>query len=193
MSWPSPTFVSADCPPITRASDLRSPEAGKYLQATEWFEVLRNAVTSIISPSLYDAGLAVIQAIKCDARMEGMQSNVLHWSSVYSGFSLIVNRKMPSHRDPGACPPTYDLLASTSTHKSCSLDLPDIGASFPYCPGTLVGLCGKVLRQCSFMGWGGKDLLCALYERHYPQQVCPTPTLLVNHFRLPPRKSNLIH
>lgn len=141
---------------------LRSPDAREYLVRTQNLELLCNAVTSVINPSLYDAGLRAIQAIKASAPFHGHRTNLAHWVSVWSGYALIVNRETPPHRDSGSAPPTYDLLVSGGTHVFCDLNLPDIGTSLPYGPGTMVGLCGKVLRH-SVMSWAGGERICSAH------------------------------
>ncbi|KAG1892920.1 uncharacterized protein F5891DRAFT_919525, partial [Suillus fuscotomentosus] len=69
------------------------------------------------------------------------------WPSEFSGLEVIVNRETPSHRDPGALPPFYDLLVSLGKAHHAILALPDLGAELAYPPGTMVYILGKVLEN----------------------------------------------
>ena len=55
----------------------------------------------------------------------------------------------------------YDLLATLGNYKNCKLELPGLGISLDYRPGTVVGLSGMVLQHqvSSFEG----DRLCYAY------------------------------
>lgn len=129
---------------------------------TEALEMACNAITVAIAPELYLAGQASMQLLKQGVGLNSLLSCVGSWVSAWSGISIIVNRVTPSHRDPGAACSVYDLLVSGGTHTQCSLDVPDIGASFSYLPGTVVGVCGKVLRH-KVEGWEGGERICAAH------------------------------
>ena len=45
----------------------------------------------------------------------------------------------------GGSPTCYDFSPSSGTHKLSRLDLPELGTSLSYGPGTLVAVSGKVL------------------------------------------------
>ena len=45
----------------------------------------------------------------------------------------------------GGSPTCYDFLLISGTHKQSRLDLPELGTSLSYGPGTLVAVSGKVL------------------------------------------------
>lgn len=110
------------------SQDLRSEAAAHFLQTIAAHQVLCDAITCLVSPDLYDAGWAACQAIKATGPLKGARKNVKYWCSVWSGFSLIVNRETPFHRDSGSAAPTYDLLISAGTHTSCTLDVAEVGA-----------------------------------------------------------------
>jgi len=100
---------------------------------------------------------------------------------VWSGFSLIVNRKTFFHRDVGAAPMDYDLLFSSGTHQQCTLDVQDLGLRLSYLPGTGVAIAGKVLRH-GVRTWEGGERICqarfmkdAVHDRlgqQRPEWVC---------------------
>ena len=79
--------------------------------------------------------------------------------SVWSGFSIIVNRMTLLHRDVGAEPMHYDLLVSGGTHQQCVLDVCELGSRLSYPPGTGVAIVGKVLRH-GVKTWDGGERVC---------------------------------
>ena len=144
------------------SSDLRSSDAAQFLATTYEFNLICNAITAIISPSLYSAGLSAISQIHDGSVLRNHHPIVNDWTSVWSGCALIVNRTTPIHRDWGAAASAYDLLVSAGTHTDCDLHLPDIGARFRYLPGTIVGISGKVLRH-EVPDWHGGERICCAY------------------------------
>lgn len=126
-----------------------------FLTETRPFELLANAVTSVINPQLYLAGLQASNTI------QALHPN-MHWASVWSGIALIVNRQTPNHRDSGGSLSMYDLLISAGTHQTCYIDITDLGAEFLYLPGTMLALSGKVLRH-GVKSWSGGERICAAH------------------------------
>jgi hypothetical protein len=144
------------------SSDLRSNDAVKFLAATSQFNLVCNAITSIISPTLYAAGMSAICQVQHGSVLANHYPAVDHWMSPWSGCALIVNRITPMHRDWGAAASAYDLLVSAGTHTDCNLHLPDIGVKLNYLPGTVVGICGRVLRH-EVADWLGGERICCAY------------------------------
>lgn len=141
------------------SSAIRSDNAADFLKATASIDVICNAITALIAPQQYDAGLAAIQLLKDGLHLHDTHPNLVHWTSVWSGFAMIVNRMTYTHRDTGAAPTDYDLLFSGGTHKQCLLDVEDLGLRLPYPPGTAVAIAGKVLRH-GVKTWDGGERIC---------------------------------
>ena len=78
---------------------------------------------------------------------------------MWSGFSIIVNRKTILHRDTGAAPTDYDFLVSSGSHKQCVLDVQELGLKLSYPPGTGVAVVGRVLRH-GVKTWEGGERIC---------------------------------
>ena len=129
------------------------------MQITAGLDVICNAITALIAPQQYDSGLSAIQLIKSDMHLHRTHPNLDHWISVWSGFSLIVNRKTIPHRDAGAAPMHYDLLVSGGTHESCVLDVCELGLKLSYLPNTAVAIVGRVLRH-GVETWDGGERIC---------------------------------
>ena len=141
------------------SSAVKTETAGDFLQATVTHNIICNTLTSLVAPQLYDVGLAAIQLIKEGHSLHRTHQNVDLWTSVWSGFALIVNRKTPFHRDQGGAPPDYDLLISSGTHTSCVLEVCDLGLTANYVPGTAIAIAGKVLRH-GVRTWDGGERIC---------------------------------
>ena len=141
------------------SSHTRTDEAADFLKVTTSLDVMCNAITALIGPQQYDAGLEAICLLKSGSHLHDTHPNLDYWGSVWSGFAIIVNRSTFTHRDTGAAPADYDLLVSSGTHKQCTLDVHDLGLKLSYPPGTGVAVAGKVLRH-GVKGWEGGERIC---------------------------------
>lgn len=140
------------------SADLKKVKSAGFIQTTASIELICNAITSVVAPDLYRSSLAAIQALQTGI-MVNPDDVVQMWPSVWSGISVIVNRKTPYHRDWGGAFPDYDLLVSAGTHGECFLDVPDIGGRLLYLPGTAVAISGKLLRH-GVLDWRGGERVC---------------------------------
>ena len=145
--------------PLYVSSDIRSKEAHTFLQMTTSVDLLCNAITALTAPQLYDVGMSAIQEFREGRHHSALHPNIDYWTSVWTGFSMIINRITPFHRDGGGAPTDYDLLISSGTHKGCVLDIPDIGLTVNYLPGTAVLLTGRILRH-GVVEWKGGERIC---------------------------------
>lgn len=109
------------------------------------------ALLSIIHPELFDAGIAAFKALTKDPTQVTEHSAIIDllqaWTSPYTAYSVISNRMTENHRDVHARPESYDLLSTLGHYDGGELELPGIGITLEYPLGTLVGICGKVLRH----------------------------------------------
>ncbi|KAG2109049.1 uncharacterized protein F5147DRAFT_652614 [Suillus discolor] len=144
---------------------------GGFMQLQYWLseitatEQFWSAITSIIAPHQYLAGMQCISSLKQAVKT----SNPVVWPSDFSGIEVIVNRETPYHRDPGASPSFYDLLAI--------LDLPDVGAELQYDPGSMVYICGKVLEHGVPRWRDGERIIIAHFvkDKVHDRQSIPRP------------------
>jgi hypothetical protein len=129
------------------------------MESIDVFQLVCNAITSVVHPELYSVGLSATHELKLGSCLFATHAVVQSWGTSWSGIALIVNRVTPFHRDKGAAPSMYDMLVSMGTHTECTLDVPDIGANFKYTPGTIIPICGKVLRH-GVASWSGGERIC---------------------------------
>ena len=118
---------------------------------------------SVTASDLYHVGKVAIDKIK---QQYSSTPVVQAWPSVFSGICVISNRRTLFHRDQGGWPACFDLLAAMGTYQTSELLCPDIGARFVYNPGTVIPICGKLLRHGVFEWEGGERLCYAHYMRN---------------------------
>jgi hypothetical protein len=135
---------------------LQSQFGAEFLRKIQHAELLCNAVTALVTPEMYDVGLEAIFKTKLGVEMASLHNNVQLWPSVFTGLEVIVNRETGPHRDKGGCSTHFDLLVSLGTHKKAMLYLRELSLYFPYLPGTMAIICGKVFLHEIVDGEGGK-------------------------------------
>lgn len=92
--------------------------------------------------------------------MDGTKELANQWQSVYTGISVISNRRTPPHRDSKGRPEWYDMLLSYSgLFTRPRLCIGDVGLDLNYSSGTVVALCGSVLEH-GVSSWGVGDRVC---------------------------------
>ena len=123
------------------------------------FESLMNGITALINLPLYHAGCQAKTQVQTGVDLSWTLPEVQHWSSVYSGIGVISNRETLPHKDPGAWPEAYDLLCSIGRHTEARLVADEVGSSFLYNPGCVVGICGRIV-QHACTEWTGSDRVC---------------------------------
>lgn len=141
------------------STDIRTDQAVDFLSGTASLNLLSDAVAALVSPQQYDYGKAAIKCLKEGDHLHQHLPVVDHWNSAWSGFSLIVNRKTPLHRDPGGAPSDYDFLVSGGTHTQCFLEVRELGLKLQYLPGTGIAIAGRVLRH-GVDSWEGGERIC---------------------------------
>lgn len=83
------------------------------------------------------------------------------WPSAFSAVQLIFNRETPRHRDTGSWSTLYDIVVSIGPYSNAEFEFSNAGILCAYPPGTVIALCGKVLRHAvsSFTG----ERICYAY------------------------------
>ena len=142
------------------SANFGSEDALNWLAAISESNAIVSAILAVIHPKLYDAGWKTINFLM--EKPEICPQNILsQWASVFSGVSVISNRMTPPHRDNGSRVHWYDMLVALGSYQNCNLELPGLGVSLGYGPGTVVGLLGMVLEHAVPMVEG--DRVCYAY------------------------------
>ena len=140
--------------------NFKSPAASRWLDAISESNAIISAILAVIHPALYDAGWETAKRLKRTSEI-GPQDVLTRWASVFSGVGVISNRSTPPHRDMGSRCHWYDILVTLGKYRNCNLELPGLGISLEYGPGTVVGISGKTLEHAvpNFEG----DRVCYAY------------------------------
>lgn len=152
--------------PLAPSANFQNSAVQSWVRQIQPVEILFNGITALINRPLYDAGSSVIAQLHTGLPLSWTVPVVQEWQSVFSAVGLIANRKTLPHKDPGGWPQAYDLLGSFGAHSDARLVVDDVGCAFDYNPGTMVGICGRVL-QHSCTDWTGHDRVCLA---HYVKQ-----------------------
>ena len=156
---------------------LQGAQGCSFLIAISNSELICNSVAALITPELYDLGLSAIQKVKEGVEMANNYKNVELWPSVYTAMQVIVNRVTPPHRDEGGCLTHYDLLVSAGTHTGATVDIPELGMTLAYSPGTIVSLCGRIFFH-QVLRWEGERICVAHFikDNVHERLQLPRPT-----------------
>ena len=124
-------------------------------------ECIVNKSLAIIHPTLCKASKCAVRKMKGDSSYKD-SPGVQAWPSFFSSLSVIANRLTPSHRDANGSFGTTDFLLSAGTHSNVTFRADDIRATFDYSPGSMVAICGRLLRH-SVEAWDGEDRVCVAH------------------------------
>jgi len=140
--------------------NFREPAALDWLYAISESNAIVSAILAVIHPELYHAGWETTKCLR-DTPGTGAEGILYRWASVFSGVAVISNRITEPHRDGSSRDNWYDILVTLGGYQSCNLELPGLGISLGYGPGTVVGVSGKVLEHAvpEFEG----DRVCYAY------------------------------
>jgi hypothetical protein len=105
---------------------------------------LMSGALRVMHPNLYLLGRSSIEKLGQRADLKDI---VKIWSLVFNGVQVISNRECPIHRDNNSKHEWYDLLATLGPYESATVEMPDVGVRMAYPTGTLLGLCGRVIRH----------------------------------------------
>lgn len=130
-----------------------------FLKCIQDVEIILNGIGILICKEQYDIGSQAINMLKQGQAVTTPYENVNLWPSFFSGIEVISNRTTPCHLDRKSCFPVYDFLVSAGNHSEAWVHLPDIDTKLLYKPGTVIAICGKVLRHAVY-NWDTGDRLC---------------------------------
>ena len=128
------------------SANFRLPAALDWLDTISESNAILSAILAVIHPHLYDAGWQTTKCLRGTAEIDP-QDLLSRWASVFSGVSVISNRTTPPHRDLNSRAHWYDILATLGSYRGCNLELPGLGISLEYGPGTVAGISGYALEH----------------------------------------------
>lgn len=131
-------------------------ESKDWLDNITGVEQYINVLLSLTHPDLYDNARIALDRLRMT---DSTKEIAVLWTSVFTGIAVIANRITPSHTDRGGRPAWYDTLLNIGTCSAATFQLPDLGATFSYPPGTIISLCGNILKH-QVSDWGMGDRVC---------------------------------
>lgn len=123
-------------------------------------------------------GLEAMEELPKHCQNEGVYEI---WASLFNGVQVMYNRTTPVHRDNSSSHAWFDLLVTIGPYNTCFLHLPGVGLYFAYSSGTVVGICGRLLRHEVF-DFEGERLGLAYYMRkNVVKRLGTNPAGWANH------------
>lgn len=138
----------------------------KWLIEIAESSALISSAMRVMHPKLYQLGRSSMEKL---TERQDLHEVVKIWSSIFNGVQVISNRECPIHRDNSSRHEWYDLLATVGPYKSTVMEMPDIGIRLNYPSGTLVALCGRVVRH-GVAAADGERICVAYYMRENVQR-----------------------
>lgn len=131
--------------------------SSKWIEQTKEVEKFLNLTISLIHPDLFKSGLEMLHKLRV---LDSTTEVATEWQSIFTGLSVINNRRSPSHRDSKGRPEWYDLLVNyCGSGGRPRLLLEDIGMDLDYSSGAVVAFCGSVLKH-EVKSWGNEERIC---------------------------------
>jgi len=133
------------------SKEMRRKEAQEWTKEMSDISALIGGLTALINPEVYRAGMECLDAITLNpeliAKNVDLCDILAFWTSPYLAVSLISNRNTPLHRDNGGGYPTMDLLITVGKYRRGWFNVPSLGYNLRYNSGTVIGICGRVVRH----------------------------------------------
>lgn len=130
----------------------------QWMSAIAETSAILSAILAVVHPPLYQAGRDTMLKLE---KVPGLCEDVKAWGSPFNAVQIISNRETPPHRDNNSRKPWYDLLATIGSYRDLVFEMDGVGLHVHYPPGSVVALCGKVLRHS--VGPCDGDRVCYAY------------------------------
>ena len=131
---------------------------------------LLSGIIRVIHPQMFKMG---IEAMTKMGSRPDLADVLSLWYSIFNGVQVISNREAPVHRDHSTRWEWYDLLATVGPYDTTFFALPGVGIRFLYGSGTVIGICGRVLRH-GVSEADGERISLAYYMRENVQRRLET-------------------
>ena len=127
------------------------------MEASNYIENFLNLTLSLINLGLFKQGLDMLHKL---CQLDTTKEIAQQWQSVYTGISIICNRRTPFHWDSKGRPEWYNTLVSYSARRTWPLlSIWDLGLDLNYASRTVVSFCGTILEH-QVSSWGVRDRIC---------------------------------
>ncbi|EKM78193.1 hypothetical protein AGABI1DRAFT_129322 [Agaricus bisporus var. burnettii JB137-S8] len=120
---------------------------------------------SMTHPPLYHAATCALSKLRINPLTKVYADQ---WPTVFSGISPITNRVTPEHKDNFGNVAWYDQVVTLGNYQSATFNLPELGTTLEYGPGTVIQFCGNLLKH-SVSSWEKGHRVC--YASFFRQDV----------------------
>ena len=132
---------------LQASADMRDHQNQDYLRELKFTNALLGGIHSIIQPELFQSGLEAMDRLAIQTQDPYTITALQLWQTPFTGLSVIINRETITHRDVKGYRASFDLLLTIGNYTHGRMNLPGLGFSLEYDPGTLVALAGNVLQH----------------------------------------------
>ncbi|EAU80456.2 hypothetical protein CC1G_12549 [Coprinopsis cinerea okayama7 len=129
---------------LAPSANLKNRRQGslEFIERISESVAVLGAILAVIHPALFEMGLEMLAGLNSGiipaGDLEHLRTLLKYWSSPFTAFSLINNRRTDLHRD--VCSPVYvyDLLYTGGNYVNGRIEIRGIGIRCRYDPGTVV-------------------------------------------------------
>ncbi|KAG8773627.1 hypothetical protein FRC12_002423 [Ceratobasidium sp. 428] len=160
---PSAPSVNGGYTGVTKSATAFNEIQTHHQDTREYNTLVNLSLYRLLRPSFW-AYLRMSSKIR--SGIPGAKAVATHDPSLSTGKAVIYSRNTPLHFDNKEAPEGWSPLVVMGTCKTGMLSIPRLGIKFPYLPGHLVLLRGRLLDH-EVIEWDGKDIrICVAHFTH---------------------------
>ncbi|KAG8792518.1 hypothetical protein FRC12_005888 [Ceratobasidium sp. 428] len=160
---PSASSVNGGNTGVTKSATTFNSIQGHHQKSRKYNTLVNMAIYRLHEPGFW-AYLRMSTTIR--KRLPAAAAIATHDPAFSTGKSVIYSRNTPLHFDNKEAPEGWSPLIVMGTCKTGMLSIPRLGIKFPYLPGHLVLLRGRLLDH-EVIEWDGKDIrICIAHFTH---------------------------
>ena len=146
-----PLELSAPLKPGKDKSGRDKSGITQWLEQIDLSSALMGALLATCHPDLYRAGREAWHALATNPNLVKESDELMgilpRYRSPFTAYSVISNRKTPVHRDNYSRAEWFNLLATVGKYVGGKMRLPGLGITLAYEAGTVVNICGLLIRH----------------------------------------------
>jgi len=141
---------------------MEKPCVDEWLRCSKRSIKILNDILKLVHPDLYDSGKKALARLGDDELTSAASKK---WKSVFTGISIIANRRTQLHVDHFGSHKWFDMIVNLGTCTNAWFEFPELGLRLKYNPGAVVLFSGNLFTH-GVNEWGDGDRLCyAMFMR----------------------------
>jgi hypothetical protein len=150
---------------LRRSLSMGQPGVQAAIACSLNAEAFMNVVTYFTHPDQYTTSINTLDKLRSGSHHpavmgDGIQESVRDWPSIFTGFTWVINRSTPRHRDTSGFRQGYDYLTINGT-ATADLELSDLGLRLSYKARDVVAFTGWILAH-AVSQWQNQDRVCSV-------------------------------